>query len=384
MPTIPAARNPPPPAGIAALPIRHRIDAVDGLRGLAILAVLLFHIKTFMIPAGGELAIFDFGWAGVDLFFVLSGFLITGILWDSRERGDYFRVFYARRTLRIFPLYFLVLFAIYVVGPAALRALHRPDVIHGLIYPKTQAYAWFYLLNIAQAFSVPVTVLLVHFWSLSIEEQFYLVWPLIVRKFTRRRLMLVCAAMIVVSLPLRIGFYAHGMEWAAYVLTICRMDSLAIGAVIALALRSREEWLFLAKSAPAVIAVAAFTVALLVWRAPGFDGVWMRTVGISAFGLLFGGSLTLAIHFAPGALEWRVLRFFGKYSYSLYAVHQPMIYLLLRGGISFIALARYVHQPWLEATLINALIIGISVVAALASWHLFEKHFLRLKRAFPV
>jgi peptidoglycan/LPS O-acetylase OafA/YrhL len=364
---------------MAAPIISRRLDAVDGLRGLAILAVLLYHIKNGVMPAEAEPAIFDLGWAGVDLFFVLSGFLITGILWDSRERGNYFKVFYARRTLRIFPLYFLVLFAIYVVGPAALRAFHRSSIIRGFIHPETQIYAWTYVLNVAMAFSIPITGMLGHFWSLSIEEQFYLAWPLVIRNFSRCRLIQVCAAMIVVSLLLRTAFYLYGWNYAAYVLTICRMDGLAIGAVIALALRNHEDWLLLLKFAPAVTMLSAVSVAILAWHSAAFSGVWMLTAGLTAFGLFFGGCLTLAVHFEPGFLKMPTLRFFGKYSYCLYCVHQPIIQLLVRAGFAFDVLVALVRQPAFAAVITNFMLIGVSVAVALASWHLFEKHFLRLK-----
>ena len=182
-----------------------REPVLDGIRGLAIFAVLWHHLVTF---SGLEPAVrLDYhlwrtgswGWVGVDLFFVLSGFLITGILYDSRSSGRYYFNFFGRRALRILPLYYGVLAVAFLVVPAFLA----PRSAEALT--RDQAWYWLYLINVKFAFDGwPEPAYLGHFWSLAIEEQFYLIWPLVVRMLSRRRLLLVCMVCFLAALGLRV------------------------------------------------------------------------------------------------------------------------------------------------------------------------------------
>src|SRR5687767_2907742 len=159
------------------------IPALDGLRGIAIILVMLHHFTYYRPNSGIDAQIASvlfFGWAGVDLFFVLSGFLITGILLDTRDSKRYFSTFYARRTLRIFPLYYLVLLLAFVVLPK-FPALH--PVLLGQVGPvdlPPQWPYWLYLTNFSIADGGWVHGWVDVAWSLAIEEQFYLVWPLMI------------------------------------------------------------------------------------------------------------------------------------------------------------------------------------------------------------
>src|SRR5579863_9160491 len=212
---------------------RH-VRAYDGLRGIAIVLVLLRHLGEDL-PArrlGGVVdAALNAGWLGVDVFFVLSGFLITGILLDAR--GDeaqpsegYFLRFYARRALRIFPLYYLFL--------AVTIFIARPPMPHG-----TWWY-WSYTSNVLIArHGWPEGLWETgHLWSLAVEEQFYLVWPAIIAWTPRRRLPVLCVAIIVGAIAVRIALIHQGAALGAYVLTPARADTLAVGAALAIALRS--------------------------------------------------------------------------------------------------------------------------------------------------
>lgn len=212
----------------------HRITALDGLRGIAILAVLEFHFAEGLTGLSrAELAIYNFirtGWLGVDLFFVLSGFLITGILTDARHTPRYFQNFYWRRAVRIFPPYYAFLLAYGVFYPLA---RHRP-----LDAPW---WHWTYLTNVAVALHLPVGTT-PHFWSLAVEEQFYLLWPLLIYLLPRRAAMRVCLGCIVGAPAIRIMLLLAGIgNPAAYVLMPCRVDALAVGGWLALAQRDGIE-----------------------------------------------------------------------------------------------------------------------------------------------
>src|SRR6266699_4069882 len=177
------------------------IPQFDGLRGLAILSVLIGH-SGFLeaLPHAGML---EYTLFGVNLFFVLSGFLITGILTDSKGSQHYFRNFYARRALRIWPLYYLVLFVAFVVGPLFAPSM-RPTAVS--VWP---AFV-FYVQNIVFANRGTYPFGLGATWSLAVEEQFYLTWPVMVFLFKKRTLAVVSALLVVVSLSLRLSFHFHG------------------------------------------------------------------------------------------------------------------------------------------------------------------------------
>ena len=134
------------------------------------------------------------------------------------------------------PYYFLVLSLVYVIGPVGFRMIDRGDLVK-ILHPETQAFAWLYMVNVAMSFSIPITSLLGHFWSLCIEEHFYFVWPFVIRNLGRTRIIRICAWMIFSSLVLRFLFYLNHFGFAAYALTVCRIDALAIGAGIALVSR---------------------------------------------------------------------------------------------------------------------------------------------------
>jgi peptidoglycan/LPS O-acetylase OafA/YrhL len=371
-----------------------RIAVVDGLRGVAILAVVFYHIQLYALTSGTALwervyhDAAGSGWAGVDLFFVLSGFLITGILFQSRDRKDYYRVFYARRTLRIFPLYYLSLLLFFGVAPLVLKLMHHDAAISRLIQPESQIFAWSYILNwrigLASSFFV-VPIFIQHFWSLSIEEQFYLCWPFVIRTLAHRGLIIACAALVAASLAARVAFMHFHMITSAYVLTFCRLDGLAIGAVIALAIRRAHYWRAVRKAAP-LLTAAVLVGLVIVERVAGDVGVytfWMCTVGISLWSLFFGGCLVMLVHAQEGFVyriaSSRVLRFFGKYSYCLYVCQQPLIVVLVRAGLTGDNLTRTFHSKIAAAVAMNCIVLLLAVAISLASWHLFEKHFLKLK-----
>jgi peptidoglycan/LPS O-acetylase OafA/YrhL len=355
------------------------IGALDGIRGLAILAVLIFHYGRSAGTFGFEhplLKLTGIGWCGVDLFFVLSGFLITGILYDSRGSQHFFRNFYARRALRIFPLYYGVLLLVAVLSVLWADAG---------VWPTTSLW-WIaaYLTNAVMAFDGAETPgILTHYWSLAIEEHFYLVWPFVVAMVQRRGLMMIAAGMVVFALGLRILALRQGLDpGAIYVLTPMRVDALAAGAFCALAVRgpggvapfTRTAWLALLGGGGAMLAliVSRHTVFSLD---PG-----MVTIGYTLLAIAFAGALVVGITWAPlnAVLSSGVLRWFGRYSYGLYVWHVVINVLLfytpIKAGLG-------IDEP---AENLAYLFVALCIVllTAFLSYNLFEKRLLNLKKHF--
>src|SRR5688572_21342309 len=223
-----------------------RIPALDGVRGLAILLVVIFHhtlMRQETLVDRVYVNVARFGSSGVDLFFVLSGFLITGILLDSKGGSHYFRNFYIRRTLRIFPLYFAFLFYVFRVCPLIWPDTPLARMSRDAMAGTSEAWYWLYASNLLfardETFGHPNLAVT---WSLAIEEQFYLVWPLVVALTSRRALLWTCVALMAGALTVRVWLVAVGAHWILpYVLPMCRIDALAAGALVALAVRGDAD-----------------------------------------------------------------------------------------------------------------------------------------------
>ena len=215
------------------------IKSLDGLRGIAILLVMVFH--QIVVEGATDfdrafLGLFDFGWCGVDLFFVLSGFLITGILLDTRQEVGYFKKFYARRFLRIFPIYYALLAFSLLILPM----FDHPKVANFGRIGGDEFYYIVYLQNFAIAMAntfrhgiLDVT------WSLAIEEQFYIVWPFVVILFSRKSLLKFCGILFISSFLIRsVYLLMDGFSLPAYVLTPMRLEGLVAGAGVAAIIRT--------------------------------------------------------------------------------------------------------------------------------------------------
>jgi peptidoglycan/LPS O-acetylase OafA/YrhL len=354
------------------------------LRGLAVLAVMGSHLfpGTTRSPITQAIgSTLSFGAAGVDLFFVLSGFLITGILYDSLQDSGYFRKFYARRMLRIFPLYYAVVFTYIALTP-----------LLGIQWHGMHWALLFYLQNTNIAGPFYTFGILDHFWSLAVEEQFYLVWPLIVF-FVRdiRRLLWVCLALSSVSLVLRLTLaFHHAIYHTINRSTLCRMDSLLVGGALALALRGGLHDRVLRAAKPlfwsAVVAIAGLNLLrpALSQRPqllPAFDATYL---GVRYTLLALASAALIGWCLQPSSLrrffEGKALRFFGKYSYGLYVLHLIALGYLLRTFRGWIS----VVTPNKGVGVVGAglMVFVLAVAAAYTSYHLYEKQFLRLKRYF--
>ena len=370
---------------------RGHILALDGLRGIAILLVVFCHfVSNLHIDAEGPayilIAVAHAGWAGVDLFFVLSGFLITGILVDARGSGSYFKAFYARRALRILPVYYGFLFAVFVLLPLA----HLGAGDNYMLARQHQGWYWLHLTNIMMALGqaghgpYPSTL----FWSLAVEEQFYFIWPAIVVLCSTATLPKVCIVGAVLCVGLRIAGAVAGVPLLTLsVLPITRGDTLFVGGLLALEYRRGALGSYLAFAKISVVIGGLVLVGLTLFyhqldyldRGTAMFGT-IAITAISASSLVIGMSSTRSAYAAM--LRSRILRLFGRYSYAIYIVHTAVL-----AGLDhyrpFSALPRFGGYALPAQTLWFLAYFGISTGLAFLSWHLVEKHFLRLKKFFP-
>jgi peptidoglycan/LPS O-acetylase OafA/YrhL len=354
---------------------------LDGLRGIAILLVLGFHFQIYGEHgiAKAARAITGLGWTGVDLFFALSGFLITGILLDAGSGPGVWRNFCARRCLRTLPLYYFALVMWFWVMPAVSA---WPRVPAG-----EQLWYWFHLSNWRTAYFPLQYGWVTQFWSLAVEEQFYLFWPLVVLLCRRRAMWwtaigLCAAAVVLRNLP---PVQQTGQVYSNFIyrLTPFRMDALLVGAIAAMLYRDGELRRFAKRRWPWIAAAGAGIAGACVAASGSTSafGEWMTRFGYTGIAVFYAALvLGAALHSGSAApvqrlLRSGVLRGFGKYSYCLYIIHPPLF-----------AMRGYVHEL-LGAGAIAGAVSGVAVVggmylAAMFSWYGFERYFLNLRPRF--
>ena len=338
------------------------IPELQGLRGLAVLAVVIYHCHPRLEGTWIHYASL-WGWAGVNLFFVLSGFLITSILLESRNKEKYFRNFYGRRALRIWPVYLLVLVIVY---------LNAPWFIGPTITEAVKTAPWLaYIFFVQNLFHLTLPPAIGPTWSLAIEEQYYFFWAPAVR-FLRRPWILtaVLAAALLVSPMLRLA----NVHWMTLTHTLIHLDGIALGSLLALGLctlaLSRRTWLWIGLAAMLLGSCATATIA---------GGTAFLD---SALALGFAGAVLAAIA-STGArnplnatLRRGPLAFYGRISYGLYMTH----------------IAIFIYFGWFDARMdqygiagnlaVVAFRLAASTAAATILWYAFESQILKLKRYF--
>jgi peptidoglycan/LPS O-acetylase OafA/YrhL len=359
------------------------VPALDGIRGVAIIWVVLHNATDMpLAPQRGVLYLLYVlahpGWIGVQLFFALSGFLITAGLLASQGSPHYFRNFYAKRALRILPLYYAVLFALLVLAP-------RIAWWRWPFNTNEQASLWLFTVNWTHTAPYGFA----HFWSLAIEEQFYLLWPLVVYKLAPRRLLSVCLWIAVGATLLRCLMVLRGADpWTLYTATACRMDALALGGAAAclLWIPHWRAWIETRSNALALGGIVLFLAGIPLTHI--YDRYqWAgETLG---YALLAICSATLVIASASPdrrprsavaeLLSVAPLRSIGKYSYAMYIFHGLLHKLLGEPWL----VARFGKAPPMAPVLLYSLVLlAVTYALAFVSYHTFEKRFLLLKGRF--
>ena len=339
---------------------------LDGVRAIAAFMVIFFH---FWHEGGFNLPpllirIANFGRTGVSLFFVLSGFLITRILIATKESPGYFTSFYVRRSLRIFPLYYLFLTLTFIILP----------IISGETFAlfNLQIYSWTYLQNFAMAFRWP-HVGPRHLWSLSVEEHFYLFWPLLIHFLSIRKIVGTIVLIIIMALGVRYFMVEHDYE--AYYFTFARIDELSMGALLAvleiknkLIEKNANKFLLISVilAIPTIAFLAIFT---------NMDNNIVQIVKYNLLAFTFLGTVGYVIsmretNWVKRFLRTRPMMFSGKISYGLYLYHPLCIATI---GSIF---------PKMNLALNFVMAVGFTFLVASASYYLYEVNFLKLKRFF--
>lgn len=341
--------------------MQQKMPQLDAVRGLAILVVML-HNTSLKFPALHLERLFRDGWMGVDLFFVLSGFLITGILVDTKESEGFFRNFYVRRCLRIWPLYYSLLIFMFVVA-----ARLSSSEAHQIAQTASPWWAYpLFLQNFLIAVSTDAAGPLAVTWSLAIEEQFYLVWPWIVRFCSSSQLFGIAATEMCLSPILRFYLSLHHVN--LYTNVFSRLDGLMAGAILAVLVRSsnfspgrflKYAWISFLLAAPLAFVTEAISAGWMVYS--------LTALASASFIYL---SLFSSQKWLQSVMTNRFAVYTGALSYGLYLLHKIAI-----------GIAETLHLDR-HPVLLLPVILVLSYALAALSWNLLEKPFLKLKRFF--
>jgi peptidoglycan/LPS O-acetylase OafA/YrhL len=368
-----------------------RIPELDGLRGAAIGMVLFWHyfaahtIVQRGAPLFYALAALKLTWTGVDLFFVLSGFLIGGILLDVRESANYFKVFYIRRLFRIVPIYFIVML---VLPYLTLLGDFSHHGNFDWFYVASSA-PWYSYWTFTQNFWMAHAGDLGGFglwatWSLAVEEQFYLTLPVLLRALPPRRFLTYVVAGICAAPVLRIclHFFWAANKTCAFVLMPCRADALLLGVLAAILIRDprwRERLHASKRPLPALLAVFLAGIVFLNLKAPHFDSSLMMTVGYTWLACFYALVLLFALT-RPSSLVSRALRAkwlgsLGVIAYGIYLIHQPIQWLFF--AYFWSSGPRLFNGQTLITTLAA---LATSLLLAGLSWRFIERPLVHIGR----
>ncbi|MGC2198376.1 MAG: acyltransferase [Terriglobales bacterium] len=366
--------------------LSRRIPELDGIRGLAILLVVIWHYLSVPLAQSSYPGLHFLGhatiltWSGVDLFFVLSGFLIGGILIDARDSATYFSTFYIRRAFRILPLYIVACCAYFPLSAWVSHAFHGGQL---------GAMPWISYATFTQNFWLRNDrwhVFLAQTWSLAIEEQFYLTLPLLIWFVPAKQLWKVALVGVFAVLAFRsfvyLHFYPQG-QTAAYVLLPCRADGLLLGVLAAIAVRNQAALDFIRAQRHWLYSVAGLLfLALMVCTIKGWGvmGRVMSTIGYTGLAVFYLALLLFTIT-SNGILKrvfsWACLRWLGTIAYGLYLIHVPALdFVFHLFGRRVPTIARALDLVPLTIAL------GASLLLAYLSWTLFESRLVKIGHRF--
>lgn len=364
-----------------------RIKGLDGLRAIAFLLVFFYHITWI-----------GFGWIGVQLFYVLSGFLITGLLTDMKSRlsgGAYFIKFYGRRFLRIFPLYYFYLLVMWLVVDWMAAEHFKPKYMS--LFQDQFPYALTYIYNFYAASGLfeRYTNFLTHLWSLAVEEQFYILWPLLIFLVPRAKYRTAFLSVIGLSVLFRLwislwdpaampGFLTPDPMKVIYFLPFSHLDAFALGALLTVAgiSKARAQFIFLLVFLP-LLGIVTDVIASGTWLGIAnlglplllpyaYKSVWGYTVLNYLFAVLMFG--VARVGWFERLLEFRPIAYLGRISYGLYVYHFAIIWFVtVPFGVDSTA-----PLPFFNA----AIALLLTVAIASLSYHLLEKPLIDLKDRF--
>lgn len=371
--------------------LQQRMPALDGLRALAILSVLWHNSTAGQYRGNAFLNVINLlsnaGWLGVQLFFVLSGFLITGILLDSADTSRRFFNFYARRFLRIFPPYYTLLLVMCGLLPALFP---QQPLLHEHL--DRSIWYWFFLNNWTSPFIGEMPTL-PHLWSLAVEEQFYIFWPACIFLLPRRMVPQLCAGAVMIALLTRFGLTLYDAEFAqeaAYKFTLARWDALTIGAALALLLRNAAAYPRLCRYRFRVLLCTGtyITVFATIYRNFSPTGPGLTPLNQTIAAIFFGCVIFYAIETKTGiAQRWQdflkqpLLQAIGKYSYAMYLFHMPLILAFGPLWRTYCSNFAATFPAW-SITAFAIVVLMATYCLAAISWMLIERPLLTLKRFF--
>jgi peptidoglycan/LPS O-acetylase OafA/YrhL len=365
-----------------------RFPALDGIRALAVTIVFFNHYGGgshggFVLRLLNHLR--ENGWVGVDLFFVLSGFLITGILFDTRTDSHFFKRFFARRSLRIFPVFYLMFAILLLLTPLFHYQWQWLQLTFLVYFGNFFANYDFSLYELASPTHPAAKALIGHFWSLCVEEQFYLLWPLVVWTVRDRICLLrtafsVCLLALLLRIAMCLIFPAYSERWIVRTLPF-RMDSLLFGAALALLLRGPRsdlwqrscKWIFLGGMALVVPLFLKFRV---------IASPWILTIGFTLLAVTATGLIGMTLRSGSPAFRFfyvKPLRIVGKYSYGFYLYHMIFQIAFVR---LLILVTQKTHSLAIGGIIELSCAFGASFLVAKLSYDLFEVRFLRWKVQF--
>ena len=365
------------------------IKVLDGIRGLAIIFVMLYH---FSIPYQQHyhLSGIDFlfakvlqmGWLGVDLFFVMSGFLITNILLNTKSKPNYYKNFYIRRILRIFPLYYGILIILLLVLPSISNSFDSKTAI----MQENSFWFWSYLVNWKVAslgtFSGFQSG---YMWSLAVEEQFYIIWPFVVHAF-RKNLIKASLTILLLSFMLKLWLLLEGATGTTiYTMTITHLDGLLLGSIFgSLYFQKRITPDLIRKIGYcSVVSLIGCGIIMIVTGAFIFYSPLVGSIGVTLTSVIFTYILLKAVRneVHTGILANPLVIKCGQLCYGLYLLHQPIGVVISENIIS--STSFQLGGSFIPAVILNAGICFIaSVVIAAISYKFFELPLLNLKKHF--